>query len=105
MFGSIVTNIGRNSTFLARKSLTVVEICMAYFLALISTPLNLLHAYDHVLKFFMASIVALSRARVPAYEPFLASLDAKASMVSLTVHSQIMAFLSNNLYIWVSWET
>ena len=78
MFGSIVTNIGHDSTFLARKSLVVVEIRMAYFLALIRTPLNLLHASVLVLKFFMAPMAVLSMARVPAY--------VKYSMVSLTVH-------------------
>ena len=72
---------------------------MAYFLALIPTPLNILHASGLVLKVFMPPIKELSRERMSIDETFLASLDAKASMVSLTVHSQIMAFLSNDLYI------
>lgn len=70
---------------------------------MVPTPLNLLHASGPALKIFMAPIVALSRARVPADKPFLASLGAKASMASFTVFSQILAPLSNSLYIWASW--
>ena len=92
MFESIVTNIGHNSSFLAGKALTIVEIRMAYFLVVMPRPLNILHAPSPTLKVLMATD-----------EPFFAYLGEKASMASFIVHSQIIAPLSNNLYISVSW--